>query len=417
MSIRKSIKLIISTIVLLQSTLCVCVAQTEAQTEKLLIRANDKYTSRQYKEAYDEINKALKLNSTRDFIPVNVLLLAEPIYFSYLEKIAEDKEYVALEDVEEKLFFYPQVESGRINDLIMGIVKEHAGSQGMQVSYSGRQASNPFYERTISRFVNQAQKQNKQSMFVLGTLCVVVVLFLTFLFAVLLICIHTLRLQQARYGRTRGFLSGRTIFSGGKDTLGGVTDVYSMGKNLLPPPRELAVNCEKLGCKIDMITSRRNNSKNVSELVYKVAFQMGVPQEEAILYFCAAMVYDAGFLDLSPDLLISKSLSGADWDELKSHVEKAAKYLRFVPKEYKQIFIDAASKHHENMDGSGYPYGLTGDSIPLVARLIHVCESFVSIISVRNYHDIKDRESAIAELEAKKDIYDAEIVAALREIL
>ena len=410
-----SVKRIISLCIVLVNVLWV--GSAENQTEKILVKANDKYTSRQYKEAYDEINKALKLNSTRDFIPVNVLILAEPIYFSYLEKIREDREYVALEDVEEKLFYYPQVESGRINDLIMGIVREHAGSQGVQVSYSGRQAANPFYERTLSRFVNQTQKQNKQGMFILGTLCVVVVLFLTFLFAVLLLCIHTLKQQQSRYGRVRGVLSGRTIYSGGKDTLGGVTDIYAMGKNLLPPPRELAVQCEKLGCKIDMVTSRRNNSKNVSELVYKVAFQLGVPQEEAIIYFCAAMVYDAGFLDLSPDLLISKSLSGADWDEMKSHVEKAAKFLRFVPKEYKQIFIDAASKHHENMDGSGYPYGLTGDSIPLVARLIHVCESFVSIISVRNYHEIKDREKAIEELEAKKELYDSEIVSALREIL
>ena len=410
-----SVKRLISLCIVLVNVLWV--GSAENQTEKILVKANDKYTSRQYKEAYDEINKALKLNSTRDFIPVNVLILAEPIYFSYLEKIREDREYVALEDVEEKLFYYPQVESGRINDLIMGIVREHAGSQGVQVSYSGRQAANPFYERTLSRFVNQTQKQNKQSMFILGTLCVVVVLFLTFLFAVLLLCIHTLKQQQSRYGRVRGVLSGRTIYSGGKDTLGGVTDVYAMGKNLLPPPRELAVQCEKLGCKIDMVTSRRNNSKNVSELVYKVAFQLGVPQEEAIIYFCAAMVYDAGFLDLSPDLLISKSLSGADWDEMKSHVEKAAKFLRFVPKGYKQIFIDAASKHHENMDGSGYPYGLTGDSIPLVARLIHVCESFVSIISVRNYHEIKDREKAIEELEAKKELYDSEIVLALREIL
>ena len=410
-----SVKRLISLCIVLVNVLWV--GSAENQTEKILVKANDKYTSRQYKEAYDEINKALKLNSTRDFIPVNVLILAEPIYFSYLEKIREDREYVALEDVEEKLFYYPQVESGRINDLIMGIVREHAGSQGVQVSYSGRQAANPFYERTLSRFVNQTQKQNKQGMFILGTLCVVVVLFLTFLFAVLLLCIHTLKQQQSRYGRVRGVLSGRTIYSGGKDTLGGVTDIYAMGKNLLPPPRELAVQCEKLGCKIDMVTSRRNNSKNVSELVYKVAFQLGVPQEEAIIYFCAAMVYDAGFLDLSPDLLISKSLSGADWDEMKSHVEKAAKFLRFVPKEYKQIFIDAASKHHENMDGSGYPYGLTGDSIPLVARLIHVCESFVSIISVRNYHEIKDREKAIEELEAKKELYDSEIVSALREIL
>ena len=53
-----------------------------SRTEKILIRANERFTMRQYKEAYEEINRALALNSTSDFIPVNVLLLAEPIYFS-----------------------------------------------------------------------------------------------------------------------------------------------------------------------------------------------------------------------------------------------------------------------------------------------------------------------------------------------
>ena len=378
---------------------CFSTVLADSQTEKILAKANDKYTSRQYKEAYDEINKALKINSTKDFIPVNVLLLAEPIYFSYLEKIAEDKEYVALEDVEEKLFYYPQVESGRINDLIIGIVREHAGSQGEQVSYSGRQAANPYYERTISQFVNQTKKQNSQSMFLLVVLCAVVVLFLTFLLVVLLLCIKTLRVQQ------------------GRGSFASVAALYTIGENLPPPPKRLAARCAALGEKIDMITSRRNNSKNVSELVYKVAFQLGVPHEEAIIYFCAAMVYDAGFLALPPDLLIAKSLSGDDWDEMKSHVDKAEKYLGFVPKEYREIFLDAATKHHENMDGSGYPFALSGEAIPLIARLIHVCESYVSIISVRNYRDIKDRESAIEELEAKSELYDSAIVAALREII
>ena len=66
--------------------------------------------------------------------------------------------------------------------------------------------------------------------------------------------------------------------------------------------RELAAKCEDLGVRIDQVTGRKNNSKNVSELVYKLAIKLGIRQHEAMVYFCASMVYDAGFLSIDPEL-------------------------------------------------------------------------------------------------------------------
>jgi HD-GYP domain len=181
--------------------------------------------------------------------------------------------------------------------------------------------------------------------------------------------------------------------------------------------RDLAAKCEDLGTKIDQATNRKNNSKNVSELVYKLAMALGLRQREAMVFFCASMVYDAGFLALDQDLLSAETLSDDEREQLKHHTDLSDSYLQFVPKRYWQIFEDAAGKHHENMDGSGYPEGLKGESIPQIARLIRVADSYISLSSRRSYREINDKETAIAKLKAEPGIYDPDVVAALESII
>ncbi len=181
--------------------------------------------------------------------------------------------------------------------------------------------------------------------------------------------------------------------------------------------KQLAVKCEEIGQQIDYATGRKNNSKNVSELVYKLSIQLGLPQGMAMLNFCAAMIYDAGFLGIDPDLLSATSLTNEEKEAMKEHVNLAEKYLEFVPKKYWSVFEDAAMNHHENIDGSGYPNGLTGDKIPQIARLIRVAESYVSLSSKRSYRDAMDKESAVATLREQKNLYDEAVVEALDKIV
>lgn len=224
--------------------------------------------------------------------------------------------------------------------------------------------------------------------------------------------------------------------------LGGVTDLYGQnGGNLriagssrwtpvaaLPDniendPEEkeelakLASKCEEIGHQIDQVTGRKNNSKNVSELVYKLALQLGLPQGEAMLYFCASMIYDAGFLGIDEALFTAETLTDDQKKALREHVNLAEKYLDFVPKKYWQIFQDAAENHHENMDGSGYPKGRKGDDIPQIARILRVAESFISMSSKRDYRQILDKESAIEKLREQPQFYDQDVVDVLEELI
>ena len=222
--------------------------------------------------------------------------------------------------------------------------------------------------------------------------------------------------------------------------LGGITDIYGGNPSLriagsstwapaqaLPDVtfseedeeelKQLAVKCEEIGQQIDNVTGRKNNSKNVSELVYKLSIQLGLPQGMAMLNFCAAMIYDAGFLAIDPDLLVATQLTEEEKHALNEHVNLAEKHLEFVPKKYWSVFEDAATKHHENIDGSGYPQGLSGDEIPQIARLIRVAESYVSLSSKRSYRGAMDKESAINTLKEQSALYDQDVVEALDKIL
>ena len=181
--------------------------------------------------------------------------------------------------------------------------------------------------------------------------------------------------------------------------------------------KKLAIKCEELGNKIDSATGRKNNSKNVSEVVYKLSLELGINPAMAMVNFCAAMVYDAGFLGIDPDIMNSISLSEEEKEAMKTHVNLAKKYLKFVPKKYMSIFESACTKHHENMDGSGYPRGLSGGEIPQIARLIRVAESFISMSSKRLYRAPIDKEAAVEKLKEMPQFYDPVVVEALEKIV
>jgi HD-GYP domain-containing protein (c-di-GMP phosphodiesterase class II) len=137
----------------------------------------------------------------------------------------------------------------------------------------------------------------------------------------------------------------------------------------------------------------------------------------AMLNFCAAMIYDAGFLAIDPDLLVATQLTEEEKQAMKEHVNLAEKHLEFVPKKYWSVFEDAAMKHHENIDGTGYPNGLKGDDIPQIARLIRVAESYVSLSSKRSYRGAMDKETAVNTLKEQPGFYDQEVVDALDKIV
>ncbi|MBF9015804.1 MULTISPECIES: HD-GYP domain-containing protein [unclassified Oceanispirochaeta] len=192
----------------------------------------------------------------------------------------------------------------------------------------------------------------------------------------------------------------------------------------LPPPDDeaekikvLMQQCKSQGEKIDLATKRKNNSRNIGELVFKISKELGYDERESFLHFAVALIYDIGFLSIDPQILTKEQISEEEFATIQNHVNLGLNMIYFVDKEFQPVFRDGILKHHENQDGSGYPSGLKEMDIPYIARVLHVVESFVSLISSRNYRDIMDKESAIRDLYNDSGKYDENILEALNAII
>lgn len=290
-------------------------------------------------------------------------------------------------------------------------------------------------------FTESAKEQKRSTKVIAFAVIGIAIIILIVVILIIVIVRHGIKqqkIQQENYVQAFKMLAA-TQNQTNRIMLGGAVDLYGQGNlriagsstwapaQALPDVpyteedeeelKQLAIKCEEIGQKIDSVTGRKNNSKNVSEIVYKLSIQLGLPQGLAMLNFCAAMIYDAGFLGIDPDLLSSTTLSEEEKEAMKEHVNLAEKYLSFVPKKYWNVFEDAAMKHHENIDGTGYPKGLKGDEIPQIARLIRVAESYVSLSSRRSYRGAMDKESAVAALREQENLYDKDVVDVLEQIV
>ena len=290
-------------------------------------------------------------------------------------------------------------------------------------------------------FTESAKEQKRSTKVIAFAVIGIAIIILIVVLLIIVIVRHGIKqqkIQQENYVQAFKMLAA-TQNQTNRIMLGGAVDLYGKGNlriagsstwapaQALPDVpyteedeeelKQLAIKCEEIGQKIDSATGRKNNSKNVSEIVYKLSIQLGLPQGLAMLNFCASMIYDAGFLGIDPDLLSSTTLSDEEKEAMKEHVNLAEKYLSFVPKKYWSVFEDAAMKHHENIDGTGYPKGLKGDEIPQIARLIRVAESYVSLSSRRSYRGAMDKESAVAALREQENLYDKDVVDVLEQIV
>lgn len=296
---------------------------------------------------------------------------------------------------------------------------------------------------TFTDAFSETAKETKRSTRVIALSIIGIAIIIVFLVLLIMVIIKKAAkanlVQQEQYAQAFRLLAQNQNQTN-RLMLGGITDIYGGNPSLriagsstwapaaaLPDVtfseedeeelKQIAVKCEEIGQQIDNVTGRKNNSKNVAELVYKLSIQLGLPQGMAMLNFCAAMIYDAGFLAIDPDLLVATQLTEEEKQAMKEHVNLAEKHLDFVPKKYWSVFEDAAMKHHENIDGTGYPQGLEGDEIPQIARLIRVAESYVSLSSKRSYRGAMDKETAVNTLKEQPGIYDTEVVEALDKLV
>jgi diguanylate cyclase (GGDEF)-like protein/putative nucleotidyltransferase with HDIG domain len=159
-----------------------------------------------------------------------------------------------------------------------------------------------------------------------------------------------------------------------------------------------------------------SHSQRVAELAARTARRLGLPDEEVELTRLAGSLHDLGKLAIPEEILRKPGpLTEPERIVLERHPQIGFRMLESLGVD---PVADWVLHHHERWDGSGYPDGLSGERIPLGARIIFVADAYDAMISERVYRRRVSPEEAIAELDRCAGTqFDPQVVAALAEEL
>ena len=155
----------------------------------------------------------------------------------------------------------------------------------------------------------------------------------------------------------------------------------------------------------------QGHSQKVSAYAALIAEALGMNETEIEEIRLGGVLHDIGKVAI-PENILNKSgpLNPDEWDTMKSHVIFGAKILE--PLTPLARIREMVLHHHEYFDGSGYPESLSGEEIPLGARIIAVADAYDTITSDRTYKKARPAEEALAELERCANAqFDGSIVA------
>jgi HAMP domain-containing protein len=161
----------------------------------------------------------------------------------------------------------------------------------------------------------------------------------------------------------------------------------------------------------------RGHSDRVAKYSVMVGQQLGLSAEELDRLRISALLHDVGKIGVD-DRVLKKpgALTAEEFQIMKQHPSKGANIMRPVA-QLKEM-LPGIELHHEHVDGKGYPYGLKGDEIPLMARIISVSDVLDAMTTNRPYQsarDIDDALQVIRKLAGSK--FDPNVVGALEAVV
>jgi len=142
---------------------------------------------------------------------------------------------------------------------------------------------------------------------------------------------------------------------------------------------------------------------------------MGYQEAEDIRY--ASPLHDVGKVAI-PDAILRKpgKLTPEEYDEMKRHTIYGSQMLSNAESRLLRLAGKIAVAHHEHFDGSGYPYGLKGEAIPIEARIVSVADVFDALVSKRVYKGAWTVEDALKYIKSEEGkLFDPRVIDCLHK--
>jgi putative nucleotidyltransferase with HDIG domain len=161
----------------------------------------------------------------------------------------------------------------------------------------------------------------------------------------------------------------------------------------------------------------RGHSDRVVRLSVDIGREIGLTEKDLSSLELASILHDIGKIATFESILNKpEELTEKEFDLVKQHADKGAEIITTI-KQLKEI-VPVIKHHHERYDGGGYPDGLKGDGIPLMARILCVADSVDSMLEDRPYRKGREMEEIIKELEHGSGTqFDPEVVRAFLKTL
>lgn len=161
----------------------------------------------------------------------------------------------------------------------------------------------------------------------------------------------------------------------------------------------------------------RGHSERVAEYGKMIAEKLGIRDSELEIFYFGALLHDVGKLGVRKTVLTKPSkLSREEYEEIKRHPGLGAQIVKDI--EFLAPAVESVLYHHERLDGTGYPAGLSGELVPEWARIMGVADTYDAMTSTRAYRGASSPEDAIAELQrCSGTLYDPRCVDAFIEAL
>jgi HD-GYP domain-containing protein (c-di-GMP phosphodiesterase class II) len=195
---------------------------------------------------------------------------------------------------------------------------------------------------------------------------------------------------------------------------GGALDVLKVRKSVDPMIDSITRNpdaCIWLARMKQQDSYTYQHSVGASIWAVALGRQLGLPRADLRSLAIGGLLFDVGKLGVPADLLrATRKLSDEEFAQVRNHVDRGVDMIQSSGLMNRDV-LDMVAHHHERHDGSGYPNGLAGDSIPIYARIAAIVDCYDAITSHRSYARAIPPSVAIKMLYEWRDIeFQAELI-------